>query len=241
MLFQRASTVMAAEIIDEDGLVNGPISASIWRDMSVTIENKTPEEIDALLNPAFVPPGWLDSDSEPPNLEPPIKKVRLSLKLKQKSSSRFALPVSFEKLDKAAKGVVPVTTIMNNAWAERVFTAWVDERNKTTPGFVPTDLLTSHDASKLCKYTCYFVLEARTKDGKTYSPGSIRSILSSLNRILKDSKVPFSILNKTDQHFSDLQRTLDSITSDLHREGVGLAKKSATVITFQHEDLKRGS
>ncbi len=84
---------------------------------------------------------------------------------------------------------------------------------------------------------CCFVLEVRTKDGKTYPPGSIRSILSGLNRILKDSKVPFSILNKTDQHFSDLQRTLDSITSDLHREGVGLAKKSATVITFQHEYL----
>ncbi len=94
--------------------------------MSAIIENKTPEEIDALLDPDFVPPGWLDSDSESPNLEPPIKKVRLSLKLKQKSTSRFAPPVSCEKLDKAAKGVVPVNTIKNNAWAERVCTAWVD-------------------------------------------------------------------------------------------------------------------
>ncbi len=86
------------------------------------------------------------------------------------------------------KGVVPENTI--NAWAERVFTDWVDERNKITPGFVPTDLLISHDASKVCKYMCCFVLEAslRIKDGKTYPPGSI---LSGLNRILKDSKVPF--------------------------------------------------
>ncbi len=83
MLFQRASTVMAAEIIDEDGLVNGRIyiSASIWRDYYVCKhKNKTPEEIDAILDPDFVPPGWLETDSEPPNLEPPIKKVRLSLK-----------------------------------------------------------------------------------------------------------------------------------------------------------------
>ncbi len=112
MLFLRASTVMAAEIIDEDGLVNGRISASIWRDMSASIENKTPEEIDDLLDPDFVLPGWLDSDSEPPNLEPPIKKVRLSLKLKQKSTSRFAPSVSLKNLIKQQRELFLLRTTL---------------------------------------------------------------------------------------------------------------------------------
>ncbi len=34
----------------------------------------------------YVVPGRLETDSEPPKLEPPKKKVRLSLKLKQKTS-----------------------------------------------------------------------------------------------------------------------------------------------------------
>ena len=55
---------------------------------------------------------------------------------------------------------------------------------------VPTDLLQCHDASVVNKYLRYFVLEARTQDGKKYPPMTVRSLLSGLNRIPKESKAP---------------------------------------------------
>ena len=64
----------------------------------------------------------------------------------------------------------------------------------------------------------------------------MRSILSCLNRIFKDSKAPFSIFD-INPSICDLQLTLDTVTSDLHREGVGINKKSALVITIEHEEL----
>lgn len=142
-------------------------------------------------------------------------------------ASRFTVPVSNEQFTEAAKGVVPTNTKKNNAWAERTFNAWVEHQNEVMPDSVLTDLLTCHDPKIVCKYMRYFVLEARTQDGKKYPPGTIRSILSGLNRILKDSKAPFSILDKASPSFRNLQLTLDTVTSNLHSEGVGINKKSA--------------
>ena len=89
-------------------------------------------------------------------------------------------------------------------------------------------------ASSPSTYMRYFVLEARAKDGKKYLPTMIRCIL---NRIYKESKAPFSKLDKADPAFQELHLTLDRVTSDLHREGIGVSKKSAVVIPFEHENL----
>ena len=224
----------------EDDLINGCISRKVWEEISSSVEDKTPEEVEASLDPDFVPLGWLDSEP------PPWKKLKLCLSKnkvcqeeKVPSSSRFADPVSEEELTEAAKGVVPSNTKKNNCWAERTFNAWVEQRNKVKPNSVPTNLLTCHDSAKVCKYMRCFVLEARTQEGKKYPPGTIRSILSGLNRIMKDSKAPFSILDKANPCFLELQLTLDTVTSTLHREGVGVSKKSALVISFEHEDWFR--
>ncbi len=139
------------------------------------------EEIEAVLDPNFVPAGWLDPDPEPPK-----KKQKLNLSISKKTlckptSSRFATPISEEEFSDAAKGVIPCNTKKNNSWAERTFNAWVAERNRSTPGSVPTDLLLCRDPATVCKYMRYFVLEARSHDGNKYPPGTIRSILSGLN------------------------------------------------------------
>ena len=85
------------------------------------LENATLEEIEAGLDPDFVPEGWLDLHT------PPKKKLKLSLAKKTEctselsalKASRFATPVSEKKVNEAAKGVVPTNTKKNNAWAER--------------------------------------------------------------------------------------------------------------------------
>ena len=182
-------------------LVEGCISKKIWDQMcanTLDLENATLEEIKAGLDPDFVPEGWLD----PPT--PPKKKLKLSL-IKKKTectselsalkASRFATSVSEKEVNEAAKGVVPMNTKKNNAWAERTFDAWVQERNQLMPlNPVPTDLLQCHDASVVSKYLRYFVLEARTQDGKKYPSTTIRSLLSGLNRILKESKTKKTVI-----------------------------------------------
>ena len=93
------------------------------------------------------------------------------------------------------------------------------------------------DREALCKYTRYFVLELRKKDGRPYPPSSIHCILCGLNRVLKENGVPFLIMNKGDQAFRELFLTLDTVTSSLHREGVGAMKAKASVISYEHEAI----
>ena len=132
---------------------------------------------------------------------------------------------------KVAKGVVPMR---NNAWGERAFHAWVEERNKAMPSDpVPDDLLACRDPTIVSKYMRYFVVEVRAKDGKKYPPATIRCILSALSRIYKESKGPLDKANPA----LELHLTLDRVTSDLYREGIGVSKKSAMVIPFEHENL----
>ena len=83
----------------------------------------------------------------------------------------------------------------------------------------------------------YFVLEVRKEDGSHYPPSSIQSILSGLNRVLKDNGVPFSMMNKDDPAFHEFFLTLDTVTSSLHREGVGAMKASASVISYEHQAI----
>ena len=205
-----------------------------WRTFSVATKME-----DVPLDSNFVPDGWLSDPCSPP---PAKRKKNLSLSCTKKartpSASRFAPPVSEVHYVQAAKGVVPMNTKKNNAWGERAFRAWVEERNKAMPSDpVPDGLLACHDSSIVSKYLRYFVLEARAKDGKKYPPTTIRGILSALNRIYKESKAPFSILDKGNPDFHELHLTLDRVTSDLHREGIGVSKKSAMVIPFEHENL----
>ncbi len=83
----------------------------------------------------------------------------------------------------------------------------------------------------------YFVLEARREVGKPYPPGTIRSLLSGLNRVLKENRATFSILSKGDPRFREVLLTLDSVTSSLHRQGIGAEKHSALVISYDHEKV----
>lgn len=154
------------------------------------------------------------------------------------TSTRFGSPASEQELGVAAKGVVPNNTVCSTRWAENTFRTWAVERNRMCPEDpVPLDLLKSHDAKLVSKNLCKFVMETRREDGKLYPPASLRCLLSALNRILQDNKAPFSVFDKKDLQFRDLMRTLDTVSSELHREGIGAQHKSASVITYEDENV----
>lgn len=172
-------------------------------------------------------------------MEPAKKKLKLSLRKPLKEvQNRFAEPVEEATFTEAAKGVVPENTKQANIWAARTFESWVNHRNKIKPDEpIPSDLLECKDPEVVSRVLRYFVMEVRRSDGECYPPGTIRNLLSGLNRIMKDNGVPFSIFNKEDRRFGELLRTLDTITSSLHRKGVGSVRNAAPVISFEHEDM----
>ena len=51
--------------------------------------------------------------------------------------------------------------------------------------------------------------------------------------IYRANNAPFSIFNKEDPQFRDLQHTVDSISSNLHKKGIGAAHKSTLVVTIE--------
>ena len=111
---------------------------------------------------------------------------------------------------RAARGVVPVNTeISTTEWAVKNFTEWVNNQIVLVPG---DNLTECQDAETVGKYLCMFILEIRKADGTKYSPGSIRSLLSGLNRVLKE-KASFSVFD--DQHidFRELSKTLDVVSN----------------------------
>ena len=86
----------------------------------------------------------------------------------------------------------------------------------------------------VARFMRFSILEVRREDGKQYTPGTIRSLLCGLNRMLKDNG---AILDKGNPVFRELLLTLDTVTSGLLRQGIGATRKSAPIISREHEML----
>ena len=99
------------------------------------------------------------------------------------------------------------------------------------------DLLASHDAELVCKWLSRFLMETRKTDGSLYPPSSLRSLICGVNHILQSNQAPFSVVDKGDPRFRPFLKTLNSLSSELHRSGVGVIKNSAKVIEIEHERL----
>ncbi len=61
--------------------------------------------------------------------------------------------------------------------------------------------------------------------------------MSGLNREFANNKVEFGILEKVDRDFLDLRRTLDTVNSELHRDGIGVSTKHASTLSKEDEDM----
>ena len=154
------------------------------------------------------------------------------------SRQRFAPPTSSPEREKASKGTIPSNTEASLQWALRNFNEWAVNCCSLLPDDpVSKDLLASHDADLVCKWLCRYLMETRKTDGSLYPPSTLRSLICGLNRIIQSNQVPFSVVDKGDPRFRTLLKPLDSLSSELHRSGVGGTKNSAKVIELDHENL----
>ena len=98
-------------------------------------------------------------------------------------------------------------------------------------------LLASYHADLVCKWLWWFLMETRKTDGSLYPPSSLRSLICGVNCVLQSNEAPFSVVDKCDSWFRPLFKILDSLSSELHCSGVGVAKNSDKVIEVEHEKL----
>ena len=60
-------------------------------------------------------------------------------------------------------------------------------------------------------------------------------MVSALNRIMQANKAPFSVFNKKDVRFCDLMLTMNFVSTELHKQGIGAQCKHVSVI--EHEAM----
>ena len=157
--------------------------------------------------------------------------------LLQPRLQHFSKPVSLPEQEKTGKGVVAVNTNESSQWALRYFNEWAGNNCSLAPyDPMPMDLLASHDGDLVCKWLCLFLMETKRTDGSLYLLSLLRSLVCGINHILQSNQAPFSVVDKCDSQFSPLLKTLDSLSSELHHSGVGVAKNSAKVIEVEREN-----
>ena len=132
---------------------------------------------------------------------------------------------------------MPEKTEESTQWAKRNFECWAKSRPSSSSDSVPPDLLKSNDPETVCKWMCCFIMETRKTDWSCYLPATLQSLVCGLNRELQRNGAPFSIMDKGDSRFRPLLKMLDSLSCELHKQGIGAMENSANVIEKEHEAI----
>ncbi|CAH3158175.1 unnamed protein product [Porites lobata] len=116
-----------------------------------------------------------------------------------------------------------------------VWTSWAESKN------FETNLL-SYEAKQLDETLQKFLAEIRKKDGSEYEPDSLRVMLASLDRHLREKDAAFSIAKDIDigvreKFFSNSRKVLEGKARLLRQEGFGKRPNAAKALTSQDEEL----
>ena len=134
------------------------------------------------------------------------------------------------------KGVVLKNTRKNDPWALRAVTEWITERNKCCSDKCPMDILHTEDAERLAKWLSLFTIELRKKDGSKYPPATTHLILCALQHVMRQTnRHLFDIFDKKDVCFRRSHGTMETTYQDLHKEGIGVEIKHASITSEEEE------
>ena len=113
----------------------------------------------------------------------------------------------------------------------------MEHHNSSGQEKVPDDWLLCKDAELVSKWMCTFVQETQKENGKAYPPSTIRALVAAFQRQMTENKLGFNLLDKMDLQSRDPHNTLDTLCVSLRKNGVGVTRNYAAVIS--PEDLKR--
>ena len=91
------------------------------------------------------------------------------------------------------------------------------------------------DPEELNGYLCEFILRVRQRDGKEYEPTALRSIISSLDRYLKEHKYQTSIVRGIP--FRQTMTVLANKGKDVKKQGKGNKPMAANILPDKEIDL----
>ena len=109
-----------------------------------------------------------------------------------------------------------------------VWTSWAESKK------FETNLL-SYEAKQLDETLQKFFAEIRKKDGSEYEPDSLRVMLASLDRHLREKDAAFSIAK--DIEFSNSRKVLEGKVRLLRQEGFEKRPNAAKALISQDEEL----
>ena len=86
------------------------------------------------------------------------------------------------------------------------------------------------DHEELNKHLCRFLIQLKKKDGTEYEPVTVRNIVGSISRYLKDKHYA-NILEHPS--FRDLQEVLKTKMKTLKEKGIGSGPRTASALTAE--------
>lgn len=135
---------------------------------------------------------------------------------------------------------VPDNTLKNNNWATNTWNDWAKARNRMQINGPRVPLL--HDLYKnvtepeLNELLKKFVFEARNNVGEPYPPTSLKSLVSGFQRILRHTGwANLSLLDSSQKPFKEFHEAMEARCNELLKQGIGVMKKQAQIITEQQE------
>lgn len=159
------------------------------------------------------------------------------------ASKRLKLSSESEEAARPSESTTTKTsnTAKSTAWAVKTFNDWKQERNESFPlSLLPDDILDrkyESDVSPLVNGLSRFLVEARNKEGKVYSPCSLHGLLCGILRYMreKNPSTP-NFMDKNDPRFKDLHLLMNSTITNLREQGVKTYRKTAPFITLDKEN-----
>ena len=109
-----------------------------------------------------------------------------------------------------------------------VWTTWTEEK-----GYSPD--IVSYEAKELDEKLQRFFAEVRKKDGSDYEPDSLRVMIASLDRHLKEAGSNMSIAK--DREFVNSRKVLEGKARFLREQGYGKRPRASKALTTEDEEL----
>ena len=135
------------------------------------------------------------------------------------------------------KKTVPAATQAKARWAYTQFQQWLEWRNKDAAkeGLSFINVALNEMTKDEMNYALSrFICEVRKVDGSEYPGATTYEMVTSLQKYLEMNRIYYKLL--TDEHFKELQLTLDVEMKRKAQEGINQSKKQARPVTHDEDE-----
>ena len=148
---------------------------------------------------------------------------------------RFPKPLEEKDLENMVGNTKSKSTESKTRWAVNLFSKWQRARSGFKDGGRFYKPLLEMTNEELVEALSYFIVEVRNESGKEYRPNSIYEIIISIQHHLRASGKFVNFLD--DNVYSKLKSVLDAKMKSLSKQGLGIDKKQADVISVEQEEI----